>query len=130
MSTHARHPVPVLGTILALALLLTLLPTPATAHDDTPPHGHVLLLHVDAEVNPNYDPDDPETGPRVFIYDYGRCVDLANGRALPNRAHHAGIHTGQAGEALFVRGGHLVVPLAPITPFTGCAQLDAIFKAS
>jgi len=130
MSILARRPVPVLGTALVLALLLVLLAVPADAHDDTPQHGHVLLLHVDAELNPDYDPDDPTSGPRLFVYDYGRCVELANGRKLPNRAHHAGIHTGQAGEMLFVRGGHLVVPLQPITGFTGCAQLNAIFKAS
>jgi len=74
-------------------------------------HGHVLLLGA------------------VFVgedlVDFRKCVDVANGRALKNNAHHANLHTGSAGAALRTRAGHLVVPTFA---FDGCAELEAFFR--
>jgi hypothetical protein len=64
-------------------------------------------------------------GPGTVIHDYRRCVDLANGQALPNHAHHDHIHVGTAGRAV-QKSGHLVVPTAPLSQLTGCAMLNEI----
>ena len=75
-----------------------------------PPHGHVMLLGAEIQ-----------GGSLVF----DRCVEFAGGRTLPNTAHHESVHTGVAGGSPFVQGalwdaGHIVAPLAPLTPWTGC----------
>jgi hypothetical protein len=82
-------------------LALGLLASPATA--DMPHHPHALLLHVEAT----------ETS-----FTYARCIDLANGRALPNHVHHASVHMGPAGAAL-QGAGHAVAPYS-------CAQIAEI----
>jgi hypothetical protein len=56
---------------------------------------------------------------------FRKCVDLAAGRKLPLNAHHAHLHTGRAGEALFEKAGHVVVPGAPLTPWSNCQELVA-----
>ena len=108
-----------------LLLALSLMSVPALAdehHSSIPEHGHIMLLHADFEANPN-------PGPRWIIHGYERCVELANGRALRNVAHHSSIHTGRAGEATR-SAGHLVVPLSPLTPFTDCASFARVFPPS
>lgn len=124
MTTQPLHhtiPARLLALLAAALLLLAVLPHGAEAQGP-PEHGHVLLLHATTVPNDGY----PEAGPPVFFVDYERCVELANGRALTNRAHHTGAHTGRAGQALREQAGHLVVPLAPIGPptWTGCAAID------
>ncbi|MCE0487436.1 hypothetical protein [Ornithinimicrobium sediminis] len=100
----------------AVALMAVGLAGPAQAdgHPPGPPpqHGHMLVLGV------VWDGDEP--------VGFRKCVDLAGGNKLGNNAHHQHAHTGKAGEALY-RAGHLVVPTAPLTPFGGCADLEAMF---
>jgi hypothetical protein len=80
-----------------------------------PPHGHVMLLGAEIE------------GGNLY---FDRCVELAAGSALPNRAHHDSVHTGVAGGSPFVQGalwnaGHIVAPLFPLTPWTGCESFES-----
>jgi hypothetical protein len=82
-----------------------------------PPHGHVLLLRAEID----------EVEGRLYFH---RCVELAAGAALPNRAHHDSVHTGNAGGSPFVQGalwnaGHIVAPLFPLTPWTGCESFES-----
>jgi hypothetical protein len=81
-----------------------------------PPHAHVMLLGAEID------------GEGTLTFD--RCVEFAAGRALPNRAHHDSVHTGVAGGSPFVQGalwdaGHIVAPMAPLTPWTGCESLES-----
>jgi hypothetical protein len=80
-----------------------------------PPHAHVLLLGAEID-----------QGSLVF----DRCVEFAAGAVLPNTAHHESVHTGAAGGSPFVQGalwdaGHIVAPLAPLTPWTGCESFQS-----
>lgn len=99
-TTRRRRVAAVLAsTALAVGMLTT--PALADGHPDlSKPHQHALLLDVDLEP-----------------FSYGRCVDLAGGRALRTNTHHETVHQGKAGAAL-QRAGHLVVPYS-------CAQLEA-----
>jgi hypothetical protein len=105
--------------IATLLLALGLVAAPAMADEhgspfDTP-HPHALLLHADV-----LDQPDPNTGAPYTVLGYGKCVDLAGGKALRQNNFHTNIHFGQAGQAL--RGaGHLIVP------FFDCATLDGYF---
>jgi hypothetical protein len=103
----------VLGLIAAAGLAVGLQAAPA-ASQEIPPHPHMLVLGLQLD----------ETGEPVS---FRRCVDLAAGRTLPLNAHHAHIHTGKAGQALFERAGHLAVPGAPVTPWSNCAELIDFF---
>ena len=101
-----------------LLLAVSLMSAPALAHEDhsgPPEHGHIMLLHAD------FEPNTTGTGGPWILHGYERCVELANGKALRNVAHHDSIHTGRAGKATR-SAGHLVVPLTPLTPFTDCAS--------
>jgi hypothetical protein len=102
--------------LVCLGSLVMAAPAHADRHPDGPPplHGHMLVLGV------KYVDDQP--------VGFRKCVELAGGRALPLKAHHQHAHTGRAGEALMA-AGHLVVPMAPLTPFTSCAQLKQLFPA-
>lgn len=117
------HTARLAAVLLAIGVLFAQVPSIAGA-DATEEHGHVLLIGADFSENPGY-PD--AGGPRLFIHDYRRCVDLANGKRLPNHVHHDNLHTGAAGQAIETRSGNLVVPLDPITPFTGCAHINTAF---
>lgn len=81
-----------------------------------PPHGHVLLINAELD------------GGKLY---FDKCVEFAAGEALPNRAHHDSVHTGNAGGspfapgALLLRAGHVVAPLAPLTPWDGCEDLSS-----
>jgi hypothetical protein len=121
------HTARLAAVLLAIGVLFAQIPSIAGA-DAPPEHGHVMLLGATFEPNPGYDADNPESGPRLFIYDYRRCVDLANNKRLPNHVHHESIHTGAAGKAIETRTGNLVVPLDPITPFESCAHIDFFFE--
>lgn len=84
----------------------------ADEHGAPPEHPHALVLGLvmDGQV--------PVSA--------RKCVDLAANRSLKLNAHHAHLHTGNAGEAQF-RAGNAVVPLAPLTPWANCAELMAAF---
>jgi hypothetical protein len=80
-----------------------------------PPHAHVLL--IGAEID----------GGNLY---FDRCVEFAAGRVLPNAAHHESVHTGVAGGSPFAPGalyaaGHIVVPMVPLTPWTGCEDFES-----
>jgi hypothetical protein len=96
--------------VVALIMAFGLAWADGHGHHDVPEHGHVLLLGV------QFDGGD--------LVGFRTCVDLANGRALKNNAHHETIHTGNAGTTLRTRAGHVVVPTFA---FDGCAELEAFF---
>jgi hypothetical protein len=81
-----------------------------------PPHGHVMLLGAEID------------GGKLY---FRRCVEFAAGAALPTSAHHDSVHTGKAGGspfapgALLLKAGNIVAPLAPLTPWTGCASFSS-----
>ena len=89
----------------------------AHEHGATPDHPHMLVQAPQIDV--------------IYIDDvawaavvgWRKCVDLAGGRNVPLQAHHDGIHTGRAGEALFENANIWVVPGAPLTPWASCAAL-------
>jgi hypothetical protein len=86
-------------------------------HGDPPEHGHIRLLHATGT--------GPGVGPGTEVLSYRKCIDLANGKALPMQAHHHTVHTGRAGQAL--RGaGHLTIPTAPLTPIMNCAHFATL----
>jgi hypothetical protein len=93
--------------------------SPASAQE-FPPHGHLLLIGADVEWV------EPEPGqPPYRIHGFERCVELANARPLPLRAHHERVHFGRAGQAL-IAAGHQVVPLSPLFPgINSCDDLAA-----
>jgi hypothetical protein len=88
----------------------------APALAQPPLHPHVLMLHVELSF------PDADT---LVLEGFHRCIDLAAGRSLPLRAHHSGLHTGTAGEALLFNAGHAVIPGAPLTDWANCAEFEA-----
>jgi hypothetical protein len=99
--------------VIAGGMLAAMLASPARTQEP-PLHPHMLVLGLELD----------EAGEPVG---FRRCIDLAAGQALPLTAHHAHIHTGAAGEALFTKAGHVAVPGAPLTPWSNCAELIAFF---
>ena len=94
------------NAILALALVGALAtPAMASADEGPPPHGHIFVLGV-------------EFGPTGITY--RKCLELANGQALPLNAHHEHVHTGRAGEALRDNAGNFPIPMFAIPD---CAHL-------
>ena len=112
-----------LTLVVALAMMLGLMAVPSVA-EGPPEHGHLLLVGADFEPNPDHDPDDPSTGPPYIVHSFDKCVEVANAQPLKVHVHHDTIHLGRAGEALR-SAGHLTVPLWPLTPFHGCADVEA-----
>jgi hypothetical protein len=102
--------IPAAALVAAMALIGSTTAGPADA-SELPEHGHVMLIGAVWT----------GSGPSTDVQSYERCVDLANGRALKNHAHHAHLHTGVAGNAV-KKSGHLVIPTAPLAPdwLTGC----------
>lgn len=84
----------------------------AQEHEATPEHGHLLVTGITFD----------DTGEPVS---FKKCRLIANGQAVPLHAHHATVHTGRAGEALW-NAGNAVVPLAPLAPWTSCAEFEAM----
>lgn len=102
-----------LAVLIALAAV-TVTAASAPADETVPhtePHAHMLVLGV------QFDGDEP--------VGYRRCIDLAANQPVPLNAHHAHLHTGQAGAAQFLKAGNVVVPAAPFAglPFSNCAEL-------
>jgi hypothetical protein len=103
-----------LMVLVTAGLLLGVSAAPAVSDGGPPPHPHMLVLGIEF---------DEHEEPVAFR----KCVDLAAGQKLPLNAHHAHLHTGQAGVALFEKAGHVVVPGAPLTPWRNCAELIDFF---
>lgn len=110
----------IITLLVSLAMTLGLLAGTALAggheweHED--PHGHVMLIGVQVDGD--------------GFASYKRCVELANGEALPTPAHHHSVHTGNAGGSPMVQGplfraGNWIVPLFPFheVPFRGCGDI-------
>jgi hypothetical protein len=104
------------GTLIGAAAA-----APASAQEpefDPHPHMLVLGLELDAAGNP---------------IGFRKCVDLAANQALPLNAHHQNVHFGTAGEMLFEKAGHVVVPGAPFptreepVPWSNCEELIDFF---
>lgn len=106
---------------LAMALGLSAGTALAGGHEwHEVPHGHVMLIGAQVDGG---------------VVSFDRCVELANGEALPVPAHHHSVHVGPAGGSLFVQGplfqaGNLIFPLAPFEglPFTGCESFSSPFS--
>lgn len=80
-------------------------------------HGHVMLIGAELDDGNLY---------------FDRCVELANGEALPVPAHHHSVHVGPAGGSPFAPGplfqaGNWIIPLNPFEglPFTGCESFTS-----
>lgn len=102
-------------TVLAAAVGLaatSMTVAQAEEHGPPPEHGHLLVTGIQFD-------DDGEP------ISFEKCRLLANGRALRLNAHHAHVHTGRAGEALW-GASNGVVPLAPLAPWSNCAEFEAM----
>lgn len=83
--------------------------------EGVPPHTHLLLTGIELD----------ETG--EWPVSIKKCRPLANGHSVPLQAHHANLHTGRAGEALW-EAGNAVVPVFPgATPWEDCETLMEFF---
>jgi len=89
----------VLKIAVALGFVFGLFAVPALSQE-FPKHPHMLVLGLELD----------EDGEPVG---FRKCIDLAANQALPLNAQHQHVHFGTAGEALFERAGHTVVPAAP-----------------
>ena len=106
--------------VVLVVLSLMTLAVPAVAQQlERHPHMLVLGLEID------------ESGEPVG---FRKCVDIAASRRLPLNAHHEHLHTGSAGEMLFTKAGHVLVPGAPYpapfgdpVPWSNCEELIAFF---
>lgn len=109
----------VLKLSVALVFVFGLFAVPALSQE-FPEHPHMLVLGLELD----------EQGEPVG---FRKCVDLAANQALPLKAQHEHVHFGTAGEALFERAGHVVVPAAPFPdpeeplPWSNCEELIAFF---
>jgi hypothetical protein len=111
-----RRVLPLLSAVLILGATAAAVSAQGKDWGGVPPHGHILLINASID------------GAGVLTFD--RCVEFAAGRALPKAAHHESVHTGAAGGSPFAQGalyaaGHIVAPLAPLTPWTGCGDLHS-----
>jgi hypothetical protein len=100
-------------TVLVASLGLLAVSFGVADANEPPPHGHLLVTGI------TFDGDGEPTG-------FKHCRLLAAGRPVPLNAHHAHVHTGKAGEMLWTRANAGVVPLAPLAPWTTCAQFEAM----
>jgi hypothetical protein len=110
-----RKALPLLSAVLILGATAAAVSAQGKEWGQVPPHGHVLLIHASIDGG-------------TLTFD--RCVEFAAGRTLPKAAHHESVHTGAAGGSPFAPGalyaaGHIVVPLAPLTPWTGCEDFES-----
>jgi hypothetical protein len=108
-----RRVLVLLAVIAVLGIVL------AHQHGPTPDHPHMLVQA------PQIDIIYIDEAAFVAVVGWRQCVDLAAGRNVPLNAHHDGIHTGRAGQALFANANIWVVPGAPLTPWANCAALRA-----
>ena len=97
-----------LGIMVVVGLAVVVMPTQA----QPPLHGHILVQRL--EFNAAGD----------LLVGFNKCVDLAANQALRLNAHHAHIHTGGTGVSFGGESGHAVAPVAPLTPWTDCADFE------
>lgn len=112
-----RRFLPLLSAVLILGATTAAVSAQGKDWGQIPPHAHLMLIGGEIDF-----------GAGTLTFD--RCVEFAAGRALPNTAHHDSVHTGAAGGSPFVQGalwnaGKIVVPLAPLTPWDGCDDLES-----
>jgi hypothetical protein len=107
------------------AVQLSMSPQEGAAQLQIPPHPHVILHN--AEIRWLGENEEPVHGFLPYeILAFDRCVEMANARSVPLRAHHNRVHFGTAGQKLAMNAGHFVVPLAPFgAPWESCADLEA-----
>ena len=88
-------------------------------HHEFPEHPHLLVL----------DPVVDFSGEFPVVTSVRKCVDLAANNKLPLRSQHHNVHFGTAGEQLFDKAGHGVVPAAPFpdVPWSNCEEFLAFY---
>jgi hypothetical protein len=110
-----RKILPLLSAVLIIGATAATVSAQGKDWGAIPPHAHVMLIGGEIE------------GGHLS---FDRCVEFAAGRVLSTTAHHDSVHTGVAGGSPFVQGalwdaGKIVVPLAPLTPWTGCESFES-----
>ncbi len=107
-----------LALVIALGLLVVAAPAPAQDFEE---HPHMLVIGLEVD----------EFGEPIG---FRKCVDLAANQALPLNAQHQHMHFGTAGEMLFTKASHAVVPAAPFpepffeaVPWSNCEELIDFF---
>lgn len=110
-----------LSLVVVVVGMLVVVTAASAQEPEFEPHPHMLVLGVELD----------ESGEPVG---FRKCVDLAGGQALPLTAHHQNVHFGTAGEVLFTKAGHVVVPGAPFpapfeepVPWSNCEELIDFF---
>ncbi len=109
-------------SVFVFVLSLMAMATPAAAQEpEFEPHPHMLVIGLE------FDASGEPVG-------FRKCVDLAANNPLTLEAHHQRVHFGNAGEMLFSKAGHVVVPGAPFpepfdeaVPWSNCEELIAFF---
>lgn len=110
-----------LSLVVLVVGMLVVVAAASAQEPEFEPHPHMLVLGLELD----------ESGEPVG---FRKCVDLAGGQALPLTAHHQNVHFGTAGEVLFTKAGHAVVPGAPFpepfeepVPWSNCEELIDFF---
>ena len=102
-------------TVLLALLAITVAGVGVAEEPQLPDHPHMLVLHIEVG----------EVDGIPAVLGWRRCIDLAAGHPVPLHAHHDHLHFGPVGEVLFDNAGHAVVGGAPLSPWAGCAGLEA-----
>jgi hypothetical protein len=102
--------------VAAMTMLATFAVGAGVAQEhETPDHPHMLVLGIEiGQVDGSF-----------AVLGWRKCVDLAAGHAVPLHAHHDQLHFGPVNDVLFDNGGHAVIGGAPLSPWAGCAGLEA-----
>ena len=85
--------------------------TIAQAQEDPVPHGHLMVTGIEFDA----------VGDPVA---FKKCRLLANGRPVPNHAHHDKLHVGDVGEVLWTNARAAVVPLYPLAQWETCEEFE------
>jgi hypothetical protein len=102
--------------VVAMAMLtVAAVGTGVAQEHELPDHPHMLLL--DLEIG--------EVDGAFALLGWRKCVDLSAGRSVPLHAHHDHLHFGPVNDVLFDNAGHAVIGGAPLSPWEGCAGLEA-----
>lgn len=115
---HVPRKVPIVkrtaAAVAAIALAASVTFAAGSAvSEELPEHGHLFLTGLEFD----------DAGEPIA---YKKCRVLAHGQALPLNAHHEHMHTGRAGEAQFENAGNATVPMAPLAPWSNCAEFAEI----
>lgn len=103
-----------LSVVIFMGMVLTALvvgPAFSDNNEELPEHPHLHVIGL-------------EFGEGGEPLGWHKCHDLANGQALPLKAHHEHLHVGRAGQAQ-LEAGNAVVPAAPFpgVPWANCDEL-------